>query len=127
MTEQMTKRETKTVLVVDDEPSILEMLDGLLTDEEYRVVTAASGYQALDVISGEIPDVILLDIMMPDLDGREVCRRLRADPRTRKIPVVLMSAAQRISIAEVGADVFLPKPFDLPRLLGIVERLTNAE
>jgi CheY-like chemotaxis protein len=116
----------KRILIVDDEPSIRDMLSGFLRDEDYQVATASSGQQALEIVSAAIPDLVLLDVMMPGLDGRAVSQRLRQNPDTRKMPVILMSAASQIDPHEYGADVFLSKPFDLFRLLEVIESLTDS-
>jgi two-component system, cell cycle response regulator len=115
----------KRVLIVDDEPSIREMLSGFLGDEDYDVTTASNGQQALEIAVDQMPDIVLLDVMMPGLDGREVSRRLRQAPETSHLPIVLMSAASRIDPGEFGADIFLSKPFDLFRLLEVIETLTD--
>lgn len=115
----------KRVLIVDDEPSIRDMLSGFLGDEEYQVMTASNGQQALEIAVDKTPDLVLLDVMMPGLDGREVSRRLRQTPKTRHLPIILMSAASRIDPREFGADIFMSKPFDLFRLLEAIETLTD--
>ncbi len=109
-----------TVLVVDDDPSIVEFLIEALEDEEYRVVTSVDG-ESLQVAHDVRPDVILLDIMMPVMDGVEVSRRLRQDPATARIPIVVMSA--RV----MDVDGRLPKPFDLDFLYATVERWVPSD
>ena len=111
-----------TVLVVDDERAIREVIVKLLVDEGYRVVAAEDGAQALELLPRERPDLVLLDIMMPLVDGREVVRRLRQMPGLEATQVVLMSAA----VAPAPDDrvaAFLPKPFDVERLLETVGQL----
>ena len=112
------------LLVVDDEIYIVHILDFSLGMEGYSVVTALDGEQALEKARTEKPDLIVLDIMMPKLDGYETCKRLKADDATRAIPVILLSAKgrnvdQKIGF-EVGADDYITKPFS-PRKL--VERI----
>ncbi len=112
------------ILVVDDEIYIVHILDFSLGMEGYSVVTALDGEQALEKAQAEKPDLIVLDIMMPKLDGYETCKRLKADPATRAIPVILLSAKgrnvdQKVGF-EVGADDYITKPFS-PRKL--VERI----
>jgi len=112
------------ILVVDDEIYIVHILDFSLGMEGYEVVTALDGEQALEKARTEHPDLVVLDIMMPKLDGYETCKMLKADPATRGIPVILLSAKgrnvdQKIGF-EVGADDYITKPFS-PRKL--VERI----
>jgi DNA-binding response OmpR family regulator len=112
------------ILVVDDEIYIVHILDFSLGMEGYEVVTALDGEQALEKANSEKPDLIVLDIMMPKLDGYETCKRLKADAATQDIPVILLSAKgrnidQKVGF-EVGADDYITKPFS-PRKL--VERI----
>ncbi len=111
---------SKTILVVDDEPDLVEVVRYNLEQAHYRVVTAASGSAALKQARKVHPDLIVLDIMLPDLFGTEVCRTLRADARTRAIPILFLSAkgeeVDRIVGLELGADDYLTKPFS-PREL----------
>jgi len=109
-------------MVVDDESAIREVIVTLLVDEGYRVVAAENGPQALELLPRERPDLVLLDIMMPLMDGREVVRRLRQMPGLEATQVVLMSAAV-VPAPEDRVAAFLPKPFDLERLLDTVGRL----
>ena len=114
------------VLVVDDEIYIVHILDFSLGMEGYEVVTALDGEQALEKVSSEKPDLIVLDIMMPKLDGYEVCKSIKSDPATRQIPVILLSAKgrnvdQKMGF-DVGADDYITKPFS-PRKL--VERINQ--
>jgi two-component system alkaline phosphatase synthesis response regulator PhoP len=112
------------ILVVDDEIYIVHILDFSLGMEGYEVLTALDGEQALEKARAEKPDLIVLDIMMPKLDGYETCKRLKADESTKGIPVILLSAKgrnvdQKVGF-EVGADDYITKPFS-PRKL--VERI----
>jgi two-component system alkaline phosphatase synthesis response regulator PhoP len=112
------------ILVVDDEIYIVHILDFSLGMEGYEVVTALDGEQALAKVKTEEPDLIVLDIMMPKLDGYETCKVLKSDPETRHIPVILLSAKgrnvdQKMGF-QVGADDYITKPFS-PRKL--VERI----
>jgi two-component system alkaline phosphatase synthesis response regulator PhoP len=114
------------ILVVDDEIYIVHILDFSLGMEGYEVLTASDGEQALEMAQKAQPDLIVLDIMMPKLDGYETCKLLKADERTRQIPVILLSAKgrhtdQKIGY-EVGADDYITKPFS-PRKL--VERINT--
>jgi two-component system alkaline phosphatase synthesis response regulator PhoP len=114
------------ILVVDDEIYIVHILDFSLGMEGYEVVTALDGEQALEKLQSDRPDLIVLDIMMPKLDGYEVCKAIKSDPETRQIPVILLSAKgrnvdQKLGF-EVGADDYITKPFS-PRKL--VERINQ--
>ena len=120
----------KRVLVVDDDRVIQQLLEVNLELEGYEVVaTAADGKEALEKIAELKPDLVILDIMMPKMDGLEVCRRLRADPDLAGIPVILLSArAQDMDIREgleIGASAYLTKPFDPVELLEVVGRLAK--
>jgi two-component system alkaline phosphatase synthesis response regulator PhoP len=112
------------ILVVDDEVYIVHILDFSLGMEGYEVVTALDGEQALAKVKTEEPDLIVLDIMMPKLDGYETCRILKSDPETKHIPVILLSAKgrnvdQKMGF-QVGADDYITKPFSPKKL---VERI----
>jgi len=111
---------TKKILAVDDEEDILELLTFNLTREGYRVVSAATGEAALKAVQKEAPDLILLDLMLPGIDGLEVTRRLKNDPGTRGIPVIMLTAkgeeADIVTGLELGADDYITKPFS-PRIL----------
>jgi CheY-like chemotaxis protein len=111
------------VLVVEDDPTIVELLEQALEVEGYQVLSGVGG-EALQLAQEGQPDVILLDIMMPDMDGIEVSRRLRADPATSSIPIVAMSAHERLQAIgdHMSADDRLSKPFHLHELYDIVSR-----
>lgn len=104
------------ILVVDDEPAVRRVLNKLLRNRGYEVIEASSGQQALDVLERCEVDTVLLDVMMPGLTGVEVCRRIRANPKMARTPVVFVTAAAdqrwRREAREAGADDFLSKPFD---------------
>jgi CheY-like chemotaxis protein len=112
-----------TVLVVDDDSDIVNFLEAALQGRGYKVLIAVDG-GALDVAQEGQPDVILLDLLMPGMDGVEVSRRLREDPATASIPIVLMSANERIRVPLTALDVDdrLPKPFELDDLYATVAR-----
>jgi two-component system cell cycle response regulator len=132
---------TARILVVDDVEPNVRLLEAKLTLEYYEVLTAMDGYAAIEVASAERPDIILLDVMMPGMDGFETCRRLKADPVTRHIPVVLVTALDgredKIRGLEAGADDFITKPIDdvilfarvksLVRLKAVMDELRERE
>ncbi|MBI3086169.1 MAG: response regulator [candidate division NC10 bacterium] len=119
------------MLVVDDDALIRQFLEDQLTGEGYLVSTAREGEEALAKVAAEPPDLILLDVMMPKVDGFEVCRRLKSDERTILIPVVMVTALtatdQRIKGIEAGADDFLSKPYNRLELFTRVRSLLKLK
>ena len=122
---------TARILVVDDVPANVRLLETRLLAEYFDVLTASNGVEALAICEKERVDVVLLDIMMPGMDGFEVCRRLKADPRTEHIPVVMVTAldqpADRVRGLEVGADDFLTKPVNDLQLMTRVKSLVRLK
>jgi CheY-like chemotaxis protein len=116
-----------TALVVDDEFGIVDVLETVLTDAGYRVLTACNGKQGLARLSENKPDVILLDFMMPILSGGEMLRAMASEPAYQRIPVIMMSALSEAVIAErcEGCAAFLHKPFRLTTVLSTVARVLN--
>ncbi len=118
---------TKTIMVVDDEDDILHFLELVLREKGYDVVTAASGHEALTTAQIERPDLVLLDIMMPQMDGWEVLKLLRVDEVTASIPVAMLSARteakDRVQGLQEGAIDYICKPFSLQELLGKIETI----
>jgi DNA-binding response OmpR family regulator len=116
-----------TVLVVDDDPVIQGLLRVNFEMEGYDVITAGDGVEGLERARSEQPDVVILDVMMPRMDGLEVARILKADPATAPIPILLLSAkAQEVDVRAgdaTGADAYVTKPFDPLELLKRVEAL----
>jgi two-component system chemotaxis response regulator CheY len=109
------------ILIVDDDADIRLTLTDCLEFDGYEVAQACDGLAALQALeAAPLPDVILLDLMMPRMDGREFLSRLRADARFRGVPVIVMTAAAPVPAASLGADAFLRKPFDLSRLCELV-------
>lgn len=114
------------ILVVDDEISIVEMLSAVLGEEGYEVMTANNGQEGLKLMQDTLPALVMSDVMMPLLDGLELCRRMQADGRLRLIPVVLMSAARTASyLKECKNAAFLKKPFEISEMLQTVARLVK--
>ncbi len=118
---------TTTVLVVDDDPDIVDLLEVALEGQGYAVL-ASVGAESVQVAHDIQPDVILLDINMPGMSGVEVSQRLRADPVTADIPIIVMSAQDRLRATGplMRVDDRLPKPFGLADLYRVVERWTGA-
>ena len=109
------------VLIVDDEKDLRSLLDFNLKQAGYRTVHAANGNEALARAASHMPDLILLDLNLPDLPGTEVCRRLKADPTTHEIPILMLTArgaeADRIAGFELGAEDYIAKPFSIRELI----------
>ena len=119
-----------TVLVVDDQPRNLRLLDAVLSPRGYRVITAESGEAALAILKDSAIDLVLLDVVMPGLDGHEVCRRIRADEATAFLPVVMITASGdqgKLHALVSGADDFVTKPFDQAELLARVASLAKVK
>ncbi len=121
----------QTALLVDDNAQHLELLGVYVEDlPEVRVVTATNGLEALTRVAEESPDLILLDIMMPKMSGFEVCKRLKADPKTRDIVIVMVTALNETGdierAAECGADDYISKPIDRKALVALIRNLLSA-
>jgi adenylate cyclase len=122
--------EPVTILAVDDQPANLRLLDAVLSPRGYRVVRASSGGQALELLPSSGADLVLLDIVMPGIDGYEVCRRIRSAPETAFLPVVMITASghqEKTRAIEAGADDFVSKPFDQSELLARVASLARIK
>lgn len=118
------------ILIVDDEPLNVDYLEQELEGPEFETVTATNGQEALERIRREPPDLILLDIMMPVMDGWSVLEELRSLPEAERPRVVVVSARaslrDRAKASELGADAFIPKPFNVEDLLAVVDGLKRA-
>jgi CheY-like chemotaxis protein len=120
----------RTILVVDDDDDIRSLLRAMIERGPHRVLEAADGAEALGVIRRARPDLVVLDVNMPELDGPEVCRRVRADAATRDLPVLVLTAAardeERRRALAAGADGFLTKPFSPLALLDLIDAHLGA-
>jgi class 3 adenylate cyclase/CheY-like chemotaxis protein len=119
------------ILIVDDTPRNVKLLADVLAVKGYGVVTAASGREALVLLDSEKPDLVLLDVVMPEMSGYEVCRKIREHPATAMLPVVMVTALdpaeERVKGIEAGADDFLTKPINQPELLARVKSLLRIK
>lgn len=112
-----------TILVVDDERPLRNLLAQVFADSGHRVLLAVNGRQALDLLRSQRPDLVLADVMMPEINGVELCQRIKESPATAGIPVILMSAASAATGRQAPADAFLGKPFDLDDVEELIQRL----
>jgi twitching motility two-component system response regulator PilG len=119
----------KKILIVEDEESLLKLESILLTSKGYEVQGVGDGRAALEAISRSKPDLVLLDIMLPEIDGFEVCRRIKEDDETRHIPVIMLTAKKsREDMArgeQVGADWYITKPFKSAMVIETIQRFID--
>ncbi len=121
--------EPKSVLIIDDSETNLVLLEAILEDEGWIVKTAASATTGMEMIKDKIPDLILLDLIMPRVDGYEMLDRLKSSDKLKEIPVVVVSAVSdattRQTCLEKGAQDYMPKPVDIDLLLNKVRKILN--
>ncbi|HEX5773336.1 response regulator transcription factor [Geomobilimonas luticola] len=117
------------ILVVEDEESLLKLESILLSSKGYNVTGVMDGRSALEEIAANPPDLVILDIMLPELDGFEVCRHIKEDPATKGIPVVMLTAKKNSQDyargMEMGADAYITKPFKSAKVIETIEGLLN--
>jgi len=131
----MASMQKGTILVIDDEPDLLELVEFNLKKDGYEVIVAKNGQAGLEIAQKHLPDLIVLDLMMPGIDGLEVCRQLRSDERTRQTPMIMLTAksaeADRIVGLELGADDYVTKPFSprelIARVRALLRRATTTQ
>ncbi len=117
----------RKILIIEDEPEMRRNLSTLLRYKDYLPLEAGNGRSGLEVARRERPDLILCDVMMPHMDGREVCRQVRANPALRTIPFVFVTAGSRALVSDgCDYDDYISKPFDLDHLIATVARLIGT-
>ncbi len=120
---------TKKILIVDDEPDLLDVTTFRLKKNGYHVLTAIDGQAALTIIEKEMPDLVLLDLRLPVMNGQEVCKKIKADPKLKNIAVIIFTASAGGDVAQkvkaLGADDYLIKPFDSEEMLDKIANLLN--
>ena len=125
MKENHTKKKTKQLLLIDDDLNLILLIQDYLEFQGYEVVTADNGQEALDILQKQLPDLIICDIMMPEMDGYQLVQQIRQDNRINWIPVIFLSAkgqtTDRVKGLNTGADVYLVKPFEPEELVAQVE------
>ncbi len=117
----------KTILVADDEPAVLRSLEFILKKEGYRVLTAVNGQEAYDQASANLPDLVLLDVQMPRMDGNQVCRQLRDTPASSGLYIIMITAkgqeSDRVNSMESGANEYITKPFSPRKVIARVKEI----
>ncbi len=121
----------KKILIADDEVPIHELIGAVLSSDEFDVIHAYDGLETVERINNELPDLVVLDIMMPNRDGRDICRDLRNNPKTKDIKVLMLSGKSeqldRILGFEVGADEYMIKPFSPRHLASRISKILKVE
>ena len=119
----------KRILITEDSPTVLEILKSVLEEEGYEIVSATDGQQALNLAKTEKPDLIVLDLMLPKIDGYKVCRMLKFDEKYKNIPIIMLTARTKESDEnlgkEVGADAYIRKPFQPEVIIDQIRKLLN--
>lgn len=119
----------KKLLIADDEPSLRLLVHATLESDDYQILEAKDGLEALEMAQREMPDLVILDVQMPGIDGFEVCRRLKSDEKTKGLTVVMLTsksqATDREMGATVGANEYFTKPFSPLELMDLVERILS--
>ena len=130
-TEEQITTMTKSVLLAEDEPNIVESISFLLKREGFEVMVTGDGRTALETAIAEKPDVMVLDLMLPEMDGYEVLRNLRANQEVKNLPVLMLTAKgqkiDRETALECGADLFMTKPFSNADIIAAVNSLVSDE
>ena len=123
-------KKSKRILVVDDDKKVLKQLEAELKQKGFEVVTALNGKQALKEVEKKAPDIITLDVMMPEMDGYETCFHLKENESTRGIPVIMVTSRgkmkARLASLSFGADFYIAKPFEIDDLLEVMEKALAA-
>ncbi len=131
MTDPLFEATKSTIMVVDDDPELVEIVRAILEQREFNVMCAYSGSQALAGLEKQKPDLILLDIMMPEMDGLEVLRRLKAALETSSIPVILLTALNQLKDIstgyKMGADHYIAKPFTKTQMMTAIDHLLSGD
>ncbi len=131
MTDSLFQATKSTIMVVDDDPDLVDILRATLEQREFNVMCVYSGSQALAGLEKQKPNLIVLDIMMPEMDGLEVLRRLKAAPETSSIPIILLSALDEdedmLTGCKMGADHYITKPFKNAHLMTVIDHLLSGD
>jgi len=131
MNKQETSPMNRKILIIEDDPINLRFTKYTLEKKGYQVVTAANGLEGLKKVKTEAPDLIIMDIMLPGIDGFEICHRLRAEPQTAQLPILMISGkaqeADKATGLKVGVDVYLTKPVSPSEIVSRVEALLDRK
>jgi len=129
MTDSHLPTSKRTIMMVDDNPDIVDILRNLLEENGFKVTCAYSGLELFASLKVQRPDLILLDIMMPQMDGLEVLRRLKGAPKTSSIPIIMITVKDEDKLAahKLGADDYITKPFDIDKLVTAINHLLSGD